>query len=104
VGGECASSCVTSADCSATGWCDAGVCKAKGQSGKGIPCTSNEECQVVCADGFCCNALCTGQCEACDVLNAEGSCVPIAGAPPPQSCSKRMRSRPARRTVFRNQV
>ncbi|MBI5546926.1 MAG: hypothetical protein HY901_23840, partial [Deltaproteobacteria bacterium] len=34
-----------------------------------------------CVDGFCCDGACTGQCLACDVPAAPGTCSPISGAP-----------------------
>src|SRR5262249_55454142 len=34
-----------------------------------------------CADGRCCDSVCDGQCEACDIANAEGSCSAVLGAP-----------------------
>ncbi|MGZ3456594.1 MAG: hypothetical protein ACXVEF_43715, partial [Polyangiales bacterium] len=45
-------------------------------------CTNDGNCTSgFCVDGRCCNAACTGQCEACDVPGSEGNCVPVNGAP-----------------------
>ena len=79
--GACSEACQTSADCSPTAYCKASACLPK-VGGGGEPCQSAEECQSgFCADGFCCNTACTGQCEACDAAGAEGFCVPLAGPP-----------------------
>lgn len=45
-------------------------------------CASGDECATgFCIDGRCCNSLCDGQCEACDVGSLEGVCAPVIGAP-----------------------
>jgi MYXO-CTERM domain-containing protein len=49
---------------------------------KGSACTNKNECTTgFCIDGVCCDSACTGQCEACDVPGAEGTCSGISGAP-----------------------
>lgn len=35
----------------------------------------------LCVDGRCCNAACTGQCEACDLEASKGTCTPVVGGP-----------------------
>jgi MYXO-CTERM domain-containing protein len=35
-----------------------------------------------CVDGYCCTDACSGQCQACDVKNAEGKCSPVVGGAP----------------------
>lgn len=53
-----------------------------GKKANGATCTKAEECvSNLCVDGYCCNAACTDQCEACDVAGSEGTCVPVSGAP-----------------------
>ena len=45
-------------------------------------CTRDDECSSGhCADGVCCNTACDGQCEACDLPDARGVCVPVSGEP-----------------------
>ena len=80
-GGTCVA--VTSADdpdsCTSTKSCDAtGACKLK----PGQACTAASQCvSGFCADGVCCNAACTGGCEACAESSSPGSCVAVSGAP-----------------------
>jgi len=65
--------------CSGTKTCDnAGVCKAK----QGQACAGAGDCITNhCADGFCCESDCTGQCESCGETTTKGSCVVVTGAP-----------------------
>jgi MYXO-CTERM domain-containing protein len=78
--GGCNTSCADSSDCIATAWCNNSVCEPKIIQGE--PCSVDESCTTsLCADGYCCNAPCLGQCEACDVVGAEGSCLPVSGTP-----------------------
>jgi hypothetical protein len=82
VEGACTTTCAVGTDCSTGAWCKNGTCTDK--SSQGQSCTSSEECapaSAFCVDGFCCNAPCTGQCEACDVDQGHGSCVPVSGKP-----------------------
>ncbi|MGH2561692.1 MAG: hypothetical protein ACRDJH_21715 [Thermomicrobiales bacterium] len=44
----------------------------------GAACTRATQCaSLKCADGVCCNASCTGQCEACDLAGQVGMCTPL---------------------------
>jgi hypothetical protein len=48
----------------------------------GIACVNALDCHSgICTDGVCCNAPCTGQCQACDVLGSTGTCSAATGAP-----------------------
>lgn len=48
----------------------------------GSACTTSAECETgFCVDGYCCNAACSGQCEACDVAGRPGLCSAIDGVP-----------------------
>ncbi len=54
----------------------------RGDTPDGATCGSDGECASLhCVDGVCCDAACTGQCEACDVSGSEGTCAPVSGAP-----------------------
>jgi MYXO-CTERM domain-containing protein len=76
----CLTSCATASDCAPGFDCEAGVCVSGGAEGD--PCVASAECDSgFCTDGFCCDAACDGQCEACDAAGAEGTCVPVTGAP-----------------------
>jgi hypothetical protein len=80
VSATCGAGCGVAEDCVVDAWCDAGVCVFKSEDG--TACSSDLSCLGnLCVDGVCCNAPCAGQCEACDVPGAEGSCVPVSGAP-----------------------
>ena len=83
-GGACTTTCNADIACAPNSWCDksipGGQCKPK--AANGAACTLNNSCTSdKCVDGFCCNADCTGQCEACDVATKEGLCSPVVGAP-----------------------
>jgi hypothetical protein len=74
VGSLCPTSCVNNTDCTSGNFCD-GMNKCAGAKGNGGTCTSGLECQSgICADGFCCDATCGSDCDACDLLNNEGAC------------------------------
>lgn len=78
--GSCPNACTTDAQCSATAYCNKGSCVPKANNGGA--CTEEKQCASnLCVDGFCCNATCDGQCEACDVTGAEGTCAPLTGVP-----------------------
>jgi hypothetical protein len=80
-GGHCVDGvCCATATCAAGASCapKTGLCVAN----LGTACNVDAECgSGHCVDGVCCDGACGGQCEACDVKGAEGTCQPIAGAP-----------------------
>lgn len=48
----------------------------------GVPCKGALDCMSGhCVDGVCCDTACTGQCEACDIGDTKGQCLPARGAP-----------------------
>lgn len=78
--GTCAKDCVSSLNCSKTGWCDlsSGVGQCRDKSIISTGCTADEQCESnFCVDGFCCELACAGQCQACDVPGFPGKCLPV---------------------------
>ncbi len=48
----------------------------------GVPCATSAQCgSGHCVDGVCCNTACVGECQACDVGGATGTCQIIVGQP-----------------------
>ncbi|MBI2394594.1 MAG: hypothetical protein HYV09_33805, partial [Deltaproteobacteria bacterium] len=84
----CATGCTSDAQCGAGSYCDAaGACVA--QKTQGAACNLATDCKSGscracatgnCVDGYCCNTACGGQCQACDVSGALGTCVTVTGA------------------------
>lgn len=80
--GACASACADNDDCSPSAYCDAARELCKKKLGNGSRCVDAETCASgYCVDGVCCDKACAGQCQACDVVTALGTCSPIVGAP-----------------------
>ncbi len=80
VAGACSTGCSGQADCATSFFCDAGTCAAR--RAKGDNCADARACiSALCVDGICCDRACSGQCEACDVAGAAGTCSPVFGAP-----------------------
>jgi len=72
--------CCASASCAAGESCALG--KGKCAKVNGSACGIDAECgSAHCVDGVCCDTVCAGQCEACDVEGSKGKCLPISGAP-----------------------
>lgn len=75
-GCDLAGTCGIDADCLTT-YCKMGRCAAKDNGeacAKNIECASNQ-----CVDDVCCESVCDGICEACNVENSKGTCshVPV---------------------------
>ena len=61
--------------------CQAGMCVTQ-LLANGSNCNAGNQCQsTFCVDGLCCNNACAGQCAACNLQNARGTCTAVAGAP-----------------------
>jgi N-acetylneuraminic acid mutarotase len=101
--GACKMSCLSDADCLPAAWCAAGKCQPKSPSGLHA-CALDHECETeICADGYCCNAPCQGQCEACDVPGHEGTCVALTPVTPPEdharpACTRKQPDDPCSQT------
>jgi hypothetical protein len=84
----CSNACSTDADCSASGFCNAGTCIAV--SAQGTACTRDRQCASgTCTDGFCCSSGCSGPCETCAAAkgaSANGTCTPLAATTKPVAC------------------
>ena len=81
----CGQSCQQDVDCATSAYCAQNACVPK--QALGAACKEDRECgSGHCADGVCCNAACSGQCEACD---ESGACIAVTGAPvsPRPACS-----------------
>jgi hypothetical protein len=78
--GGCATTCQNDSECLGGTFCSSGLCQQKGSPGDS--CSKASECNSgFCVDGVCCDAVCNGQCEACDAPTSMGSCTTITGAP-----------------------
>jgi hypothetical protein len=81
-GTACNMPCASDTNCPTGSYCDttAGQCQPKKANGQ--KCGGDNQCtNAHCVDTYCCNAACTGQCEACDVPTVEGTCSQVNGAP-----------------------
>lgn len=79
--GGCASPCGSDADCKIGNRCDLGAqppaCLAKAPIG--VACSSAGQCASgLCVDGRCCNAVCGGQCDSCDLAGFQGLCTNLS--------------------------
>lgn len=88
----CSTACATDADCSATGYCNAGTCVAT--FGTGTACARDRQCTSgACTDGFCCTSAgggaCNGPCETCAKskgATANGICTSLPASATPIAC------------------
>lgn len=81
-GGACTTKCKDSGDCATNAYCDMGDATCKKKTPNGVLCMLPETCSSgFCVDGNCCDQACGGQCQACDVATAKGTCSPVVGAP-----------------------
>ena len=72
-GDACATTCVEDHDCVAGSFCDAGQCV--GDQDDGDPCDHGGQCTSgFCVDGVCCDTACDGECQACNIAGAAGTC------------------------------
>ncbi len=88
----CPTTCAADTDCASGDYCNAsGACA--GQRAQGSPCVAGAEClSGFCVDGVCCDAACTGECEACTGAlkggGADGTCGAVSdGTDPDGDCA-----------------
>jgi uncharacterized repeat protein (TIGR01451 family) len=76
----CLGGCATDGDCVSGDYCAGGFCQPRKDDG--TACSTTDECRSgSCVDGLCCDTACTGQCEACNLEGAPGTCSPVSGVP-----------------------
>jgi hypothetical protein len=79
VAGACPASCTADSACAPGLFCQSGACVPR--KALGAVCIYDFECASgACADGVCCDQACGGQCQACDVAGAVGTCSAVDGA------------------------
>jgi hypothetical protein len=79
---KCARPCTGNSDCIPKFYCASGACTKQRDNGQS--CKTTDECgSSFCVDGVCCDAPCTGQCEACGQTGHVGTCSPVKGVPIP---------------------
>ncbi|MCG3172124.1 MAG: hypothetical protein GMKNLPBB_00269 [Myxococcota bacterium] len=87
---SCLSACTSDSDCVSGYFCDgASTCQPKKVDGD--VCLANNECfSSFCTDGFCCNSVCNGLCEACSMAKSgapNGQCAAVpSGQDPDAEC------------------
>jgi hypothetical protein len=83
VGKKCNAS---DADCIDSAFCNAGTCEVKKSQGQ--MCGGDNQCFTgACADAVCCDVMCAGVCNSCNVAGNVGSCTFIpAGQDPDDEC------------------
>jgi hypothetical protein len=84
----CLTTCSADTDCTAGNYCSTtSTCQAK--QSIGTACGANNQCiSGTCADGVCCNNLCSGACQLCNQTGSIGTCAYFGpGVQDPLSCS-----------------
>ncbi|MCA9620417.1 MAG: hypothetical protein KC731_15450 [Myxococcales bacterium] len=84
--------CNGDADCKDSGRltdCIEHVCTNSGLALNGEACSEGSDCRSeICVDELCCDAVCDGPCEACDLTGSLGSCRPVPdGTPGDGTCA-----------------
>ena len=79
-GAICGGGCTIDTECVSGNYCSGGVCVPKLSNGDS--CAADAQCTSnICTDGVCCDAICGGQCEACNITGSVGTCSPVTGVP-----------------------
>jgi hypothetical protein len=86
---QCATTCTLDSDCAAGNFCNAGSCVPL--LGNGAVCSRTQMCTSGnCVDYYCCDQLCSGSCQACNLMGTQGMCTLVkkeAPPPHPPSCA-----------------
>lgn len=78
---QCDGACTVTAECNPGFYCSAGKCISLVAGG--AACTSDQQCSTGhCVDDVCCDTRCSGECEACNVAGAVGTCSPLVNVQP----------------------
>lgn len=90
----CATACFVDSDCDDGDDCTVDACDSNQNCSHTLdPACSNLACDdnagcigAPCVDGFCCDTLCDGVCEACNLSGNEGTCTAITNLADPETC------------------
>jgi len=79
--------CQTGDDCPTGAYCSPASMACSELEPDGTPCLDATPCESgLCVDGFCCESLCQGQCEACNLAGNEGECSELPPSVAPAEC------------------
>ncbi len=83
-GRSCRTTCTENYHCAPGAACFGGACRAT----TATQCSKDDQCDSgFCADGFCCNSRCDGECRSCAVAGSEGVCSYVPnGQDPDDEC------------------
>jgi len=86
LGDDCRTSCTLQTDCSAGNYCNTSTNACVSKKPNGISCSAGLECDSgICTDGVCCNSLCGGTCQACNIAGNFGTCTNHAAQTDPET-------------------
>ncbi len=81
---KCGTTCAVDNDCLSFNFCNAGICEAIHPDGD--PCSGDNACQHGhCVDMVCCDTVCNGVCQSCNLEGSPGTCTNVAAGMDPFS-------------------